>query len=127
VARFGELTTQCLLKAGWHPGRIVPLPDEIEAELRADGYALLPSARAFLAELSGLTVVHSHARTPTSDRFVIGALLAAKGRDPGWVREYERRSGEAALTPVGEAVRGYLIMCMGWMTATATSSASASC
>jgi hypothetical protein len=47
------------------------------------------------------------------DRFVIDALRAAKGRDPGWEREYERRSREPALTPVGEAARGYLIMCMG--------------
>jgi hypothetical protein len=30
-------------------------------------------------------------------------LLAAKGRDPSWVREYEHRSGEPAL-PVG--IRG---------------------
>ena len=112
--RFSELTMQCLLKAGWRPGRNVALPGEAEAELRADGHALLPSARAFLAEFGGLTVVHPHARAPASpDRFVIDALLAAKGTDSGWVREYERRSGEPALTPVGEAARGYLIMCMG--------------
>lgn len=111
--RFSELTKQCLLKTGWHPGRNVSLPEEIEAELRAAGHVLLPSARAFLAEFGGLTIVHPHARTQTSDRFVIDALLAANGRDPGWVREYERRTGESALTPVGEAARGYLIMCMG--------------
>ncbi|HEY2264460.1 MAG TPA: SUKH-3 domain-containing protein [Streptosporangiaceae bacterium] len=111
--RFGELTTRCLLKAGWHPGRNAFLPEEIEAGLRADGHVLLPSARAFLAEFSGLTIIHPHARTHTSDRLVISALLAAEGRDAGWVREYERRSGESALTPVGEAARGYLIMCMG--------------
>lgn len=44
---------------------------------------------------------------------MIDAQLAAKGRDPGWAREYERRSGEPALTPIGEAARGHLIMCMG--------------
>lgn len=112
--RFSDLTTQCLLKAGWHPGRNVALPQGTEAGLRADGHVLLPSARAFLAEFGGLTVVHPHARAPTSpDRFVIDALLAANGGDPSWVREYERRSGEPSLTPVGEAARGYLIMCMG--------------
>lgn len=62
----------------------------------------------------GLTVVHPHARVAAShDRFVIDALLAARGRDPGWLREYERRTGESALTPVGEAARVYLIMYMG--------------
>ena len=112
--RFSELTMQCLLKAGWRPGRSVSLPGEAEAELRAGGHALLPPARAFLAEFGGLTVVHPHARAPASpDSFVIDALLAAQGRDPDWVREYERRSGEPTLTPVGEAARGYLIMCMG--------------
>jgi hypothetical protein len=112
--RFSKLTMQCLLKAGWHADRNVSLPQETEAELRADGHALLPSARAFLAEFGGLTVVHPHARVPaTPDRFVIDALLATQGTDPRWVREYERRSGEPALTPVGEAARGYLIMCMG--------------
>ena len=112
--RFSDLTAQCLQKAGWHPGRNVPLPGEIEAELHAGGHALLPPARAFLAEFGGLTVIHPHARARTRpDRFVIDALLAAKGTDPSWVREYERRSGEPALTPVGEAARGYLIMCMG--------------
>ena len=104
---------QCLLEAGWRPGRNVPVPEEAEAELRADGHALLPSARAFLAEFGGLTVIHPHARTAGPDRFVIDALLAVRGRDSDWVREYERRSGEPALTPVGEAARGYLIMCMG--------------
>jgi len=113
-ARFGELTLQCLLTAGWHPGRNVSLPEQAETEPRADGHALLPSARAFLAEFGGLTVVHPHARAPAStDRFVIDALVAARGTDPDWVRDYERRSGETALTPVGEAARGYLIMCMG--------------
>jgi SUKH-3 immunity protein len=112
-ARFSELTVQCLLRAGWHSGRSVDLPDGIEAELRADGHVLLPSARAFLVEFSGLTVMHPHAKTPTRDRFMIDALLATRRRDPTWVREYERRTGEAALTPVGEAARGHLIMCMG--------------
>lgn len=114
AARFGELTMQYLLKAGWHPGRNISLPGETEAELRAGGHALLTPARAFLAEFGSLTVVHPHARAPASpDRFAIDALLAARGTDPGWLREYERRTGEPSLTPVGQAARGYLIMCMG--------------
>jgi hypothetical protein len=44
---------------------------------------------------------------------VIDALLAARATDPAWVRDYERRAHEQALTPIGEASRGYLIMCMG--------------
>lgn len=114
MPRFGELTTQCLLKAGWHPGRYVPLPGETEAELRAGGHVLLPSARAFLAEFGGLTIACPHGRTQAApDSFVIDAMPAARGRDPDWVREYERRSGEPDLTPVGEAAHGHLIMCMG--------------
>lgn len=105
---------QCLLQAGWHPDRSVFLSRETEAELRANGHLLVPAARAFLTEFGGLTVTHRHARVPTTlDRFVIDALLATRGRDPDWVREYERRSAESVLTPVGEAARGYLIMCMG--------------
>ena len=42
--------------------------------------------RAFLAEFGGLTVVHRHARVPTTlDRFVIDGLLATRGTDPDWV------------------------------------------
>lgn len=112
--RFSRLTTECLTKAGWYPGRTAPLPPEIEAELRADGHDLLASARSFLAEFGGLKVTHPHFRVVgTLDRFVIDPLLATRGTDPAWVREYERRSKEPALTPIGEAARGYLIMCIG--------------
>ena len=105
---------RCLLAAGWQQGRSACLPAGAGDELRADGLALLPAARAFLAEFGGLTVTYPHARVPGSqDKFVIDPLLALRGRDPGWAREYARRCGEPALTPVGEAARGYLIMCMG--------------
>jgi SUKH-3 immunity protein len=58
-------------------------------------------------------VVHRHSRSAESlDQFSIDPLRAVRGRDQEWVREYERRSQEPALTPIGEASRGYLIMCM---------------
>jgi SUKH-3 immunity protein len=111
--RFSATTTGCLVNAGWHPGRHAPVSADTETALAAAGHELLPSARAFLAEFGGLTVVHPHFRVPgTLDHFIIEALLATNGRDEEWVREYERRTKERALTPVGEASRGYLIMCM---------------
>jgi hypothetical protein len=113
-ARFNTMTTKCLTEAGWRPGRRIPVAPEVETELRAHGHQLLPSARKFVEEFGGLAVVHPHFKVAGSlDNFVIDPLLATKGRDAGWVREYERRTRESALTPIGEASRGYLIMCMG--------------
>jgi hypothetical protein len=75
------------------------MPPETEAELRTDGHELLPSARALLEEFGGLTVVHPHFRVAGSlDSFVIDPLLAARGRDPAWVHDYERRAEERADT-----------------------------
>ena len=112
--RFSATTTECLTNAGWRPGRHTPVPVDTEAELAADGHELLASAHAFLTEFGGLTVIHPHFRVvDTLDNFVIDPLLAASGTDPAWVRDYERRTRESALTPIGEASRGYLIMCMG--------------
>jgi len=111
--RFSALTSDCLTKAGWHPGRNVPFPPDLAAELRAAGHELLPSARGFLAEFGGLTVAHRHLKSADRlDHFVIDGLRAARGRDPAWIRDYERRTRERALTPIGEASGGYLIMCM---------------
>jgi hypothetical protein len=60
-----------------------------------------------------LTVVHRHVKSADRlDHFVIDPLRAARGRDPAWIRDYEQRTHERALTPIGEASRGYLIMCM---------------
>jgi hypothetical protein len=107
------LTAGCLNAAGWHPGREVPLPPQLAAELRAAGHDLLPSACSFLAEFGDLTVAHRHSRSAGNlHQFIIDPLRAVRGRDPDWVREYERRSQERALTPIGEASRGYLIVCM---------------
>src|SRR5215467_2384089 len=108
------MTTKCLTEAGWRPSRHIPVPPEVEAELRADGHKLLPSARRFVEEFGGLAVVHPHFKVAGSPgNFVIDPLLATRGTDPGWVRDHEHRTTEPALTPIGQASRGYLIMCMG--------------
>src|SRR5690242_16217149 len=87
-ARFSGVTEGCLAKAGWYPGRNVPLPDGTQAALRAAGHVLLPPARAFLAEFAGLTITQPLPKAPgTPDDLVVDALLAAGGRDPDWVRD----------------------------------------
>jgi SUKH-3 immunity protein len=111
--RFSAMTAEYLTGAGWRPGRTGPMPPETEAELRTDGHELLPSARAFLEEFGDLTVVHPHFRVACSlDSFVIDPLLAARGRDPAGCA-ITSAAPKSALTPIGEASRGYPIICMG--------------
>jgi hypothetical protein len=75
---------------------------------------LLPPARAFLAQFGGLTITGPPPKARgTPGDLVAGALLAAGGRDPDWAHGYERRAGEPALTPAGQAAGGHLIACMG--------------
>ncbi|MBL7520203.1 SUKH-3 domain-containing protein [Frankia sp. CNm7] len=88
----GEL----LRRAGWVPGRRVDV-EEMLGALAAAGFVVVPAAREFLAEYSGLVITSEDGRSVTR----IDGHEAARNAVPGWCAAYGHGIGRA-VTPIGE-------------------------
>lgn len=111
---FSQEVVELLRIAGWFPGRRVDV-SEMRSVLQREGFNVSPAAEAVLSEFGGLTVKHPHSRGPNSDlrdyfHFQVSEVMS--GSPTGWVFDYSEMVGES-LCPIGQAFRGYMIMCVG--------------
>ncbi|MEV6895414.1 SUKH-3 domain-containing protein [Kribbella sp. NPDC051137] len=85
-----------LRRAGWRPGRHVDV-DSMIGELESAGHVLVPPARNFLSEFSGLTIHSEDGRKSVR----IDGHDAARRADVGWCLAYAEGIGRS-VTPAGE-------------------------
>ncbi|MFI2102920.1 SUKH-3 domain-containing protein [Isoptericola sp. NPDC019693] len=85
-----------LLRSGWTPNRHVDV-EGMAAKLKAAGHLVIPTARVFLAEFSGLVIAYQEGRSALR----IDGNKAALHADPDWCEAYAEGIGRA-VTPVGE-------------------------
>ncbi len=109
---FSDMTRELLERSGWYPGRKIDI-SEMEILVKRNGFPINPFVGSILGEFGGLRVTHPHAVVPgVEDYFHFDVARAISGRDMKWLEDYSKIVGEQ-LTPVGEAFRDYMILCVG--------------
>ncbi|MCW8131649.1 MAG: SUKH-3 domain-containing protein [Planctomycetota bacterium] len=104
-------TIECLVRAGWKPGRKVDVSASIDL-LKQKDFLVNDVIVSFLAEFLSLTIRYPNPRCPsTEDNFCIQPEDSIAGSGGTWTQTYERRLGER-LCPLGEACRGHLTLYM---------------
>lgn len=88
--------SELLGRAGWEPGRRVDVA-QAQADLAAEGIAVVPPAVAFLAEFNGLSVHSEDGRKVVR----ISGEEAGRHADPEWCEAYAEAIGRR-VTPIGE-------------------------
>ena len=94
---------------GWNPRRRVDTSGW-EAELRAQGFSIVPLAMDVLSQLGGLHVLPRRSATAVlgSGEMIFDPLLAATGESPRILQREELL--EKALCPIGEWADEYIIL-----------------
>ena len=98
-SEFSERTIALLQEAGWYPGRCISLRD-FERVLEAEGYAVFPSVKEFLAEFGGLSIGYRY-EPSYEDRLNFDAAAAAGAIFADVVLQYAERLGKP-LCVIGE-------------------------
>ena len=103
--------TQHLIEAGWHVGRVFDFSEYAQA-LIEDGYDISEKVTECLRSYGGLTIRHSHPKSPDHiDTLHFDAKEAAQGIYPARVDDYVRRTGKS-LCPIGEAYTSHMTLLM---------------
>jgi hypothetical protein len=106
---FSAVTVDALARAGYVIGRRIDTAP-FERALAENGFTVMPSVRAFLAQWGGLRVSLPHRRLPNvTTRFDFDAARAASGIYPERVDVLSERAG-APLCPVGQGYGAVLLM-----------------
>lgn len=103
-SRFPATVLERLARAGWAPGRSVPLPKDLPAD-----FPLFPAAEAVLREFGGLHIgsVEPGQECATSDLSVSPASAAGSSAHTGLATSTGSR-----LYPLGEFHHGHALLLM---------------
>ena len=104
-----DMSEKILVAAGWYPNRNICLV-KIRFCLYTNGLQMPSKVKAFLKEF-GKLFVYSDSNT---DRELIhfDPCKALREVDVSWVKEYSLRIGCEELCAIGQADKGYTIICM---------------
>ena len=105
-----ESVLPLLRKAGWAPGRAVPV-DSFVAAYRAEGLPWTNEVEEFLREFGDLVIVYT-TKFESNDVLEFCAQRAALGIGRVGLKEFEELSGRRSLCPVGHYQFGTCLLLM---------------